>query len=239
MDLYANDGKQVDITARGVTYQRHAIKTHFVTPNESYLGLIERYARPVFEPGDVLFSASKIVTIASGNVIDPDDVKVGRLATWLSGKVAADPVKGAGVGVPLKMQYAIDTVGTPRILAGAAASVIGKKVFRKDGWFYVVTGPKVVGIDGFGDDYGTNDEFHRYGIPLPENAQKLCDEVLVKLGIPLVITDINDFGGSILGISRSLRAVKGKDELHDMVRDNPFGQGHQQTPFVLVKGAVA
>lgn len=236
MELYANEGKQVEIVVNGVSYRRHAIKTHFVTPNESYLGLIERYVLPHFERGDVLFSASKVVSIASGNVIDPADLKVGKLANWLSSKVAADFQKGAGVGVPLKMQYAIDTVGTPRILAGAAASVIGKKVFRKNGWFYVVTGPKVVGIDGFGDDYGSSDEFHRQGIPLPDNAQQLSDEVLVKLGVPLVITDTNDFGGSLLAASKSLVAVRGKNSLHDVVRDNPYGQGHQQTPFVLVKG---
>ncbi|WP_022881133.1 F420-0--gamma-glutamyl ligase [Gryllotalpicola ginsengisoli] len=239
MEFYANDGKQVEIAVNGATYRRHAVKTHFVTPNESYLGLIERYVLPVFERGDVLFSASKIVSIASGNVIDPADMKVGRLANWLSTKVAADPKKGAGVGVPLKMQYAIDTVGVPRILAGAAASVIGKKVFHKSGWFYVVTGPKVVGIDGFGDDYGTSDEFHRQGIPLPENAQELCDEVLVKLGVPLVITDTNDFGGSLLAASKSLLTVRKAKELHEFVRDNPYGQGHQQTPFVVVKGVVA
>lgn len=239
MELFANEGKQVDVVVNGVSYPRHTIKTHFITPNESYLGLIEQYVLPHFERGDVLFSASKIVSIASGNVIDPDTIKVTPLARWLSSKVDADLQKGAGVGVPLKMQYAIDTVGVPRILLGAAAAVVGKVIFRRKGWFYVVTGPKVVGIDGLGDDYGDPDEFHRQGIPLPDNAQELSDEVLVKLGIPLVITDINDFGGSILAISKSLLAQKTKNELHDLVRDNPFGQGHQQTPFVLVKGVFA
>ncbi|AYG05016.1 coenzyme F420-0:L-glutamate ligase [Gryllotalpicola protaetiae] len=239
MDFFANDGKQVEVVVGGASYPRHTIKTHFIEPNESYLGLIERYVLPHFERGDVLFSASKIVSIASGNVIDPDSLKVGRLAKWLSSKVDADPVKGAGVGVPLKMQYAIDTVGVPRILLGAAAAVIGKVIFRRKGWFYVVTGPKVVGIDGLGDDYGNPDEFHRQGIPLPDNAQELCDEVLVKLGVPLVITDTNDFGGSLLGASKSLLALKTKAELNEFIRDNPYGQGHQQTPFVIVKGATA
>lgn len=239
MDFYANDGKQIDVAVGGASYPRHAIKTHFITPNESYLGLIEKYVLPHFERGDVLFSASKIVSIASGNVIDPDTIKVTRLARWLSSKVDADPVKGSGVGVPLKMQYAIDTVGVPRILLGAAAAVIGKVVFRRKGWFYVVTGPKVVGIDGLGDDYGNPDEFHRQGIPLPDNAQELCDEVLVKLGVPLVITDTNDFGGSLLAASKSLLARTTKKELNEFVRDNPYGQGHQQTPFVVVKGAAA
>ena len=239
MDCYANEGKQVEIAVSGGTYRRHAIRTHFITPNEPYLDLIERYVLRFFEPGDVLFSASKIVSIASGNIIDPADVKVTGFARWLSTKVAADPKKGAGVGVPLKMQYAIDTVGLPRILLGAAASVIGKKIFHKKGWFYAITGPKVVGIDGFGDDYGSNDEFHRWGIPLPDNAQQLCDDALVRLGVPLVITDTNDFGGTLLAASASLLAVVGKDELHELVRDNPYGQGHQQTPFVLVKGVIA
>lgn len=239
MDYYVNDGKQVDVTARGAVYHRHAIRTHFVTPNESYTDLIERYVLPVFEQGDVLFSASKIVSIASGNVIDPADMRVGRLATWLSSKVNADFRRGAGVGVPLKMQYAIDTVGIPRILLGAAASVIGKKLFRRSGWFYVVTGPKVVGIDGFGDDYGTGDEFHRLGIPLPDNAQELCDEMLVRLGVPLVITDTNDRGGSLLAASASLLPFWSTDALNELVRDNPYGQGHQQTPFILVKGLLS
>ena len=46
------------------------------------------------------------------------------------------------------MEYALRECGTLRILFAAFVSVIGKKVFRKKGWFYKVAGYKARSIDG-------------------------------------------------------------------------------------------
>ena len=38
--------------ADGRRYQRYAIKTHFVEPNESQAELVRRYVLPLYQPGD-------------------------------------------------------------------------------------------------------------------------------------------------------------------------------------------
>ena len=243
VEFYANPGQSVEIDVDGVTYLRHTIATGLAKVGDSYTGLIEQFVVPCFQPGDLLFSASKVLSICSGNVIDPDTMKVGWWAKTLAGKVSYDINTGMGVAVPLKMQYAIDTCGLPRILLAAAASVIGKKIFRKKGWFYVVTGPGVAGIDGFGDGgYHADGTFTvpmngMYGIPLPDNAQQMADAVYEQYGIPLIVTDTNDFDSRVLAITTAIRQTHSLATLKAMIRDNPFGQGNECTPFVLVRKA--
>ena len=54
MEFHANVGKDVLIQANGKVYVRHAITTHFVQVGESYIDLVERYVKPVYQPGDIL-----------------------------------------------------------------------------------------------------------------------------------------------------------------------------------------
>lgn len=54
MEFHANVGKDVLIQANGKVYARHAITTHFVQVGESYIDLVERYVKPVYQPGDIL-----------------------------------------------------------------------------------------------------------------------------------------------------------------------------------------
>ena len=61
MEFHANEGKNVHIEVNGVTYARHAIHTHFVQVGESYIDLVEKYVKPVWQPGDLLSSSEKII----------------------------------------------------------------------------------------------------------------------------------------------------------------------------------
>jgi len=234
MEYFANDGKKVDVVVGNVTYLRHAIKTNFAEIGDSYAGMIEKYVVPQFQPGDLLFSASKILSICSKNVINPSTMKVSKLATFLSSKVDRTSA-GMGLSLPLKMQYALNTAGVPRIFLAAGIGQIGKKLFHKKGWFYTIAGRKVAGIDGFGD--AGQSENNLIGIPLPDNAQQTCDETYAHFGIPLVITDTNDLATVTLAASKIVRQTYSKKDLEDFVRDNPYGQGMQCTPFVLVRKA--
>lgn len=52
------------------------------------------------------------------------------------------------------------------------------------------------------------------------------------LGRPVLITDINDIGGVIMGeaplsVDRGLMAA--------ILRDNPLGQSHEQTPMGIIR----
>ena len=45
MEFVANEGKNVEITVNGVTYMRHAIKTHFVQQGEDYIEIFKKYVQ--------------------------------------------------------------------------------------------------------------------------------------------------------------------------------------------------
>ena len=60
----------------------------------------------------------------------------------------------------------------------------------------------------------------------------LAAEINSVLGRPVLITDINDIGGVIMGeapfsVDRGLMAA--------ILRDNPLGQSHEQTPMGIIR----
>ena len=66
----------------------------------------------------------------------------------------------------------------------------------------------------------------------PENPDQVAAEIYASLGKPVLITDINDIGGVIMGAAplstdRELMAA--------ILRDNPLGQSHEQTPMGIIR----
>ena len=63
------------IQANGKVYARYAITTHFVQVGESYIDLVERYVKPVYQPGDILSTSEKIIALCQGRVVTEDQVR--------------------------------------------------------------------------------------------------------------------------------------------------------------------
>ena len=68
---------------------------------------------------------------------------------------------------------------------------------------------------------------------LPENPTKVCNEIHEKLGISCMIVDANDLGQEVLGYSDDIKLTE--EELKGLIKDNPTGQGREQTPLVLIR----
>ncbi len=200
MEFMANKGKEVAIQVDGVTYLRHAIRTHFVGIGEDYIKLVERYALPLYQQGDILCISEKIIALCQRRVVFRDDLKVGRLARFLS-RFASHSSAGIGVDSPYKMQFAIEYCGKSKVIWAALLAGIGK-LLRKKGVFYRIVGQEVSGLDGFYDKefpiYG------KFGIRIPAHPSQVCDEIQKKVGIPCMIVDANDLGVEILGIPAPL-----------------------------------
>ncbi len=230
MNFEANDGKSVFIRAGGHTFIRHAIKTRFITEGDELSDVIREYVSGIYEDGDILSMSEKIVSICQHRLIKREDVKVGALARFLSRFADRDTAHGCGVGSPIKMQYAIDKKGAPRIIV---ASLLGGlfKLFGIKGVFYAIAGREVSGLDGFYD--GVWEEYRDVGIELPRDPDAVCDSIRDALGISCMIVDANDLGQTVLGRSRD---IKYKNRvLREMIRDNPSGQGRQRTPLILIR----
>ena len=229
MEFIANEGKKVEITVNGTTYMRHAIKTHFVQQGEDYIEIFKKYVAPLYQEGDIVSSSEKIISLCQNRVIKREDLKVGFWAKFLS-KFGTKTSAGIGVGEAIKMQYAITKVGLPKVLWACFAGGICK-IFGKRGVFYEIVGQEVAGLDGF---YGhVWEAYGDIGIENPENPSGVCDEIREKLGMSCMIVDANDLGQEVLGYSSDINLSV--EELLGLIADNPCGQGHEQTPIILIR----
>jgi len=161
-----------------------------------------------------------------------EDIKIGIWAKFLS-KFASKTSAGVGVGETIKMQYAINKVGVIKVIFASIASAITKLIGIK-GVFYKIVGQEVSGLDGFYDHIW--EEYGDIGIELPEKPNEVCNEIKQELGISSMIVDANDYGREILGKSTDI--LLQEDELKEIIRDNPAGQGKQQTPIILIRKKV-
>ena len=205
------------------------IKTHFIETSDKLDDVVSRYVLPVVEEEDIIVFAEKIIAIMQGRVIYKKDLKVGFWANFLS-KFALKTPYGFSVGNPLKMQVAINLAGLPRIWLASFIGGVGK-LFGARGLFYIVAGNQISQIDGF---YG--EAFSRYadmGILGPKNSTKVCNKLKKKYGFSCVIVDVNDLGREMLGMSDDIKEKKGL--ILDVLKDNPAGQGNQQTPIIILK----
>lgn len=229
-ELRPNEGKQGILQVDGVSYQRLPIKTHLVTDQDNIVDVAEKYGSPVLtEKDDILFISEKCVACTQGRAIPLEDIKPRKLAYFLSKHVTKTP-HGIGLGMPETMECALVECGTLRILFAAFISVIGKKIFRKKGWFYKVAGYKARSIDG--PCHNTIPPYNHYVVLGPKDPDKVSQEIAQRIGHRVMIVDINDLEGQILGASDN---SIDKKLFARILKDNPLGQDDQQTPMGVIR----
>lgn len=230
MEFHANEGKGIYIQANGKTYARHVINTHFVQVGESYISLIEKYVKPVYRPGDIISSSEKVIALCQSRIVTEEQVFPSFWAKLLS-RFVQQTSAGPGMGLPMKMQFAINTCGLGRVLWAAIRAGLDK-LRGVHGTFYRLLGEEVRGLDGF---YGENiTEYQHIGIRVPANPSQVCDEVYEKTGVVMMIVDANDLGVNLLGKGNQLKSWN-QNQLLALIADNPAGQDRQLTPFVLIR----
>lgn len=230
MELKPNEGKNCIIEVDGVRYERLPIRTHLVTDKDDIVDVAQQYGSPVLsQPGDVLFITEKIVACTQGRAIPLKDIKPRKLAYLLSNKVTKTP-HGIGLGMPETMEYALREVGVLRVLFAAAVSVIGKKIFHKNGWFYNIAGYRARSIDG--PCHNTIPPYNECVVLGPLEPDKVAMRVKERIGYDVLITDINDLDGQILGASSK---TLDKKLYARILKDNPLGQSRQQTPMGIIR----
>ncbi len=230
MEFKANNSKKVEIEVNGQIYMRHAIQTHFVNIGESYIDLVNKYVKPVYEEGDIVSMGAKIISLCQKRIVYRKDLKISWLAKFLSSFATQHSAAGIGVGEVCKMQCAIDFVGAPKVLWAAIAGGVCK-LFGKRGVFYDIVGYEVTGLDGFYPDVFP--EYGDFGVRIPENPTGVCNEIYEKTGVRAMLVDANDFERVILGKADCIDlTVK---ECQELIRDNPAGQDDQCTPFILIR----
>ena len=227
-EFQANPGRQLPIEVDGRRYCRLPLKTHLITNRDDITRVARTYAQPHLKEGDILFLSEKAVACTQGRAVPLEQIKPRRLAVFLSGFVTKTP-HGIGLGMPETMEMALRECGTARILLAAAVGALGKLLGRR-GWFYVAAGPKAASIDG--PTPNTIPPYNRCVVLGPEEPDRVAREVSLAVGVPVLIVDINDLGGVILGSSH--RELDRK-RLARILGDNPLGQCREQTPMGIIR----
>ena len=114
------------IQANGKVYARHAITTYFVQVGESYIDLVERYVKPVYQPGDILSTSEKIIALCQGRVVTEDQARPGFWAKLLS-RFVRQTSAGPGMGLPVKCSLP----PTPAVWAVSCISMYGRWPVQK------------------------------------------------------------------------------------------------------------
>ena len=225
-----NEGKQLTTVVDGVEYERIPIKTHVIMPDDDLHEVVQQYAASQVREGDIFFITEKIVAIMQGRSYALDEIRPRKLATFLS-KYVTKTSYGIGLGIPETMEMALRECGTPRILFAAAVAAV-TKFFGRKGDFYRIAGPVARGIDG--PTSGTIPPYNSRVVLVPLDPDGVARSVARELGlnITVMIADINDFGGNILGSN-----VTAADEakVARILSDNPLGQGTQSTPMGVIR----
>jgi F420-0:gamma-glutamyl ligase len=230
MATRANEGKSLEVTIDGVTFERIPIKTHVVLEGEVLLDVVEKYAAALLEDGDLLFVTEKIVAITQGRAYPLETIKPRKLAVTLS-KYVTKTSHGIGLGIPQTMEMALRECGTPRILFAAAVAAV-TKAFGRRGDFYRIAGPKARAIDG--PTKNTIPPYDSQVVLGPARPNEVAREIQQRLGkrVDVLIVDINDFGGNILGstVDRATNELAVR-----ILKDNPLGQDRQSTPIGIIR----
>lgn len=227
-----NKGKNEIIEVDGRRFRRLGIVTHIITDKDDICDVAEKYAKPVLQENDILFITEKIVACTQNRAIPIKDIKPRPLARILCKFVLKTPY-GIGLAMPETMEMALRECGTFRILLAAFCSAIGK-LLGKRGWFYMIAGERARAIDGPCDC--TIPPYNEYVVLAPANPDDEAKKISEKIGYKVAITDINDLGGNILGVSHE---DMDRDYIARILKDNPLGQGREQTPMGIIREVVS
>ncbi|HEY4538061.1 MAG TPA: coenzyme F420-0:L-glutamate ligase [Erysipelothrix sp.] len=230
MNFKPNKNKDLKIKVNNKEFYRIPIQTEVIMPGDNLHTIIKKNAESLLEDNDILFVTEKIVAISQNRAYPIKDIKPRKFATFLSKYVTKTP-HGIGLGMPETMEMALQECGTPRIFFAAGVSAISK-VFGRKGDFYRVAGPKARAIDGPTD--GTMPPFNEYVVLGPKNPNEVAKQIkqLFHENIEVAIVDINDLGGNILGTSSERLD---KEQLVEILKDNPLGQSTQGTPIGIIR----
>lgn len=208
----------------------YAIKTDLINPQDELNDIVEEFALPSLEDGDILFLSEKMVAISEGRLFHKNAVKPRGLAKFLC-KFVHQTSYGPGLGLPMTMQIAIWEVGHTRILLACVAGFFGR-IIGKKGWFHEVAGKAVSGIDGI--DPATIPPYNNYAILIPSDPDKSAKELkkMINKDVTVAIVDVNDLGSEVLGLSET---DKTREEIAEILITNPLGQTNASTPMGIIR----
>jgi hypothetical protein len=226
--------KPIDVD--GTKYDRLLVKSRLITmADKDLLPIIEEFAGPHIQPGDMLFVSEKALSITQQKIVDMGDIHPGWLA-YLFGRNVANyygttEFHGFGHGTPLAMQLLIMETGYPRAIFAAAVSAVTRPL-GIHGLFYYLCGKRAKSVD-LPMSFLILEYAHSAKLA-PDDSDGFAKRVKARLGCETVVLDSNYRGAFSLG--KSTRSIT-ESFIGKLFRDNPMGQSDEMTPFCIVQKA--
>ena len=226
--IQPNKGKKLTVDINGESFARYPIKTHVVAPGEDLMKIIKDYLIPSAKNGDIIFISEKMVAITQKRSISIKDIKPSWLAKNAVRFVYKNP-GGLGIATPWTMHMVIQEAGVPRFLFSAFVAIVTKP-FGVKGMFYRLIGQRAKAIDG--PIPHAMPPYNECVTLSPINIGKIAEQIKKEFGHDTIIIDANDLGVETMGIS--------SDKITEewacaIFKDNPLGQGREQTPLCIVR----
>lgn len=225
--LKSNPGKKLYIVVGGKKYARFPIKTHVITAKDDIVKVVEKYAKPYLQEGDILVVGERIVAITQGRSFPIETIKPSPLARLLA-KFVYKPTYGIGIGSPYTMELALRDANPFRFALALFLSAITKP-FGIRGVFYHVVGGNISAIDG-PCDY-TLPPYNQHAKLGPKGPSKVVTRLEEVLDFPVAIVDSNDVATRVLAASEGVD----KEFVSVVFGDNPMGQSCEQTPLCILR----
>ncbi len=224
-----NHGRHLFARAEGATWMRAPIRTKLVVAHDDLHALVRDALDGAAAPGDTVVIGERVVAISQGRSYPLDQVRPSPLARLLVRFVQRTP-HGIGLGVPETMELAVREAGPLKVLWATVAAAAAR-LFGVRGTFYRIVGPVVAAIDG--PTPGTIPPYNTHAKLGPSRPDLAARDLSAALGpgIEVVIVDANDIGVAIMGHTPGVDPQL----IRLLLRDNPMGQGDEQTPVILLR----
>ena len=126
------------VKVAGVTYLRLPLQTRWLDETDD-LVLALKESVELARPGDTVAISEKVVILLTGQTVDINTVRPGRLARLLARHVRPR-TDSRGLAVPEKMEYVVRTVGFRRIIPATIGCALTRPL-GMHGAFYRIAGP--------------------------------------------------------------------------------------------------
>jgi hypothetical protein len=200
------------------------VRTPLVVPGDDLPALVARCVSGIAGPDDVVCVSETTVAIAQGRSIAAETIRPTMLARLLADRAGAY----ATVNQPESMQLVMESAGTWKVLAAAAAGAAGRLIGRH-GDLYRILGPAVAEIDGY---TGTMPPYERHIVLGPLDPSGEAVRIAHACGTHAAVVDVNDLKKvEILGASPRVN----ESVVANCLRENPHGNSDEQTPVVILK----
>lgn len=232
MEVLKRKRRPIDVQIDGDTYMRIPIKTHLIMKEDNLMDVVYKYTKDIIKPGDLIFVTEKIVAITQGRSIPIDEVQPGRLARRLSSYTQKSP-SCSNLCIPETMHLAIKECGRVRMIGAVLKDCIYNR-FGKHGVFNDIVGYKALSIDPPSPQDIPPYNTHIILAPLrPDSVAVELSELFDHVKVAIVHND--DFNRSILGVSHHSMNL---NSIEKILKDNPLGQKHEQTPIGIIRKVI-